>query len=38
MRFSEFRELAQFTGGTILLMAALLSLWLIGAALWRILT
>lgn len=38
MRFSEFKELIQATVGTALIMAALLSLCLVGAALWRILT
>ena len=38
MRFSEFKELAQVTGGTILVLAALLSLCFIIIALWRILT
>jgi hypothetical protein len=38
MRFSDFKELAQVTGGTILILAALLSLCFIVIALWRILT
>ena len=38
MRFSEFKELAQVTGGTILIMAAILSFLYIAGALWRILT
>jgi hypothetical protein len=38
MRFSDFKELAQVTGGTILVLAALLSLCFILIALWRILT
>ncbi len=38
MRFSEFKELAQVTGGTILIMAAILSFMYIVGALWRILT
>lgn len=38
MRFSDFKELAQVTVGTILILAALLSLCFIVIALWRILT
>lgn len=38
MRFSDFKELAQVTVGTILILAALLSLCFIIIALWRILT
>ena len=38
MRLAEFKELAQVTGGTILVLAALLSLCFILIALWRILT
>jgi hypothetical protein len=38
MRFAEFKELAQVTGGTIMVLAALLSLCFIVIALWRILT
>ena len=38
MRFSDFKELAQVTIGTILIMAAILSFLYIAGALWRILT
>lgn len=38
MRFSDFKELAQVTGGAFLVLAALLSLCFIVIALWRILT
>jgi hypothetical protein len=38
MRFAEFKELAQVTGGAFLVLAALLSLCFIVIALWRILT
>lgn len=38
MRFAEFKELAQVTVGTILILAAILSVLFIVGALWRILT
>lgn len=38
MRFAEFKELAQVTGGTIMVLAAILSFLYIAGALWRILT